>query len=180
MKRLVGIRKWLELRRAVRWKYLRELPFGFVTFLFGLMRFEKLTVLGDRTFVNTNYAPFPSGAYDTALDDFVRISRREHRLLSFCIGLTSRGRSSHPSHATRRLPGSEKSRPYLCWRNWSKAKRSTSRPCGSRSSKTKPPLPVPSRENGQPAANGRSSMTARRNRASNPTCRPSWPGTAAI
>ena len=88
MKRLVGISKWFELRRAVRWKYFRNLPLGFVAFLFGLMRFEKLTRIGGRTFVNTNYAPFPSEAYDTVLEDLVRISEGEHRLLSFCVGAT--------------------------------------------------------------------------------------------
>ena len=90
MKRLTGFAKWLHLRRAFRWKYLRRLPLGFVAFLFKMMAREKLTLLGGRTWVSTNYAPFPSAAYDTILDDFVRLRAGEHRLLSFCVAVTSR------------------------------------------------------------------------------------------
>ena len=87
-KHCTGFKKYLYLLRAFD-KELLNLPLPFVWFMLTQMRYEKFTVHNNRIFINTTYAPFPSGSYNTAIKNFYRLARGYMSPFSAYISLTN-------------------------------------------------------------------------------------------
>ena len=92
MKRLTGWRRYPSLIRRLLDRRVLRLPPRFTWGLLRMMAGEKLTLLNGRLYVTTHFTPMPSGAFDTALESMVAISRGDARPISAYISLTDRCR----------------------------------------------------------------------------------------
>jgi MoaA/NifB/PqqE/SkfB family radical SAM enzyme len=88
-KRYTGILKYLRLGAAALNGGLSRLPFGFLWFMARQMRFEKVTSLGGRLFINTTYTPLKTKAYTTALRYFENVSGGGINPLSVYFSVTN-------------------------------------------------------------------------------------------
>lgn len=89
-KHLTGFSKYLHLTRSVINSELLSLPPAFIWFLIRQMRYEKLTVIGNKSFINTTHTPLKSKSYKTGLKYFLNASRKIVHPLSVYVAVTNK------------------------------------------------------------------------------------------
>ena len=89
-KHYTGISKYLRLGAAALSGELFRLPPGFLWFMARQMRFEKVTDLNGRLFVNTTYTPLNSRSYTTAMRYFANVAKGGINPLSVYFSVTNK------------------------------------------------------------------------------------------
>lgn len=89
-KHYTGISKYLRLGAAALSGGLFGLPPKFLWFMARQMRFEKVTGLDGKLFVNTTYTPLNTRAYTTALRYFANVAKGGVNPLSVYFSVTNR------------------------------------------------------------------------------------------
>lgn len=89
-KHYTGLSKYLRLGAAALNGGLFRLPPAFLWFMARQMRYEKITELDGRLFVNTTYTPLKTRAYRTALDYFGNVAGGGINPMSVYFSVTNR------------------------------------------------------------------------------------------